>query len=149
MWLYLYFHSEPSQCLAHIRSFLGEYLNLFKSQFPHLCHDDKYVICLTLLLWETQYLIWRLADSKSTVNGSSHFYSYCNSKDPELILLLYWNQTLLYYPLVFCSFLCGLMATSTFCWILNLIQLVIKMIYNCKWQQNKFKVLLEWWELEA
>ena len=103
LWLYLYFHSEPSQCLTHIWSFLGESLNLFKPQFFHLCLEDKYVICLPLLLWETQYLIWRLADSKSTVNGSSHFYSYWKSKDPELIIIVRSNIITLPIGLLFSS----------------------------------------------
>lgn len=131
VWFIYFSVLNLAQCLAHKRSFLGKSLNLFKPQFPHLYHEGQYIICLIVFLWQNQaidikYLTWWLADSKSSVNGSS--YSYWNSKDSKIILLQVPGYSLVSY-----SILCGLTVTCAFQWILKLIQLVIKVIHNCEW----------------
>lgn len=136
LWLFIYVSvMNLAQCLAYIKSWT-KYFTCFKPQFPHLYGKDEYIICLIVLLWQTQivyikYLTWWLADHKPSINGSS--YSHWKSKDPKIILLLKYLALVLY------SIFCGLTVTCAFQCILKLIQPVSKVIYNYNWLKNRLK----------
>lgn len=68
------------------------------------------------------------------------------AKDPEIILLLQVHI----YPLVLYPRLCRLLVTCAFQCIMKLIQLAIKVVYNCKGQIEQIKIkVFDWWELGA
>lgn len=100
-----------AECLAYIRSFLGKSLNLFKPQFPHLYHEDKCIMCLIVLLWQTQVvyiksLTWWLADSKPSINGSSYFCWQLKDLNHIIITSTWLPIGLAFHSLWIDSYLC-------------------------------------------
>lgn len=105
---YIFYSWNPSQCLTHIRSFLGEYLNLLSLNFPISVMTINILSGpnTTLLLRNSRYLIWRLADK---VNNSKwqlwKEYSYCNPKRSHNSYYYYRRSVnIIIYPLVFVQF---------------------------------------------